>query len=55
LLGVLTPDRLLHEADSSVTTRELITEITDAHREPFLDRKIQSLHRVYGQLINTEE
>jgi predicted ester cyclase len=52
LLGVLAPDCLLHEADGSVTTRELIAEITDAHREPFPDKKVEYLQDLLdGDLV----
>jgi predicted ester cyclase len=46
LLGVLAPDWLLHEADGSVTTRGMIAEITDAHREPFPTKAVEYLHEL---------
>jgi ketosteroid isomerase-like protein len=52
LLALLTPDWVLHEEDGSMTTPELIVEITDAHREPFPDKGLDYLHElVDGELV----
>ena len=46
LLALLTEDWVLHEEDGSLTGRELIASITDAHREPFPDKGLEYLHEL---------
>src|SRR3954466_3855646 len=46
LLALLTDDWKLHEADGSVTSRELIAQITDVHRDAFADKRFEFLQEV---------
>src|SRR4051795_12748052 len=52
LLALLTEDWVLHEEDGSLTSRQLIAKITDAHREPFPDKGLDYLHElVDGEFV----
>src|SRR5437588_3157553 len=52
LLALLAEDWRLHEADGSVTSRELIVEITDIHRDAFAEKQFEFLQElVDGDLV----
>lgn len=46
LLALLTDDWRLHEADGSLTSRELLAEITDTHRVAFADKHFEFLQEL---------
>lgn len=52
LLALLAQHWQLHEADGSVTSRELIAEITEAHRAAFAEKECEYLQElVDGDLV----
>jgi len=52
LLALLTQDWVLHEEDGSLTSRQLIAEITEAHRVPFPEKELDYVHElVDGEFV----